>query len=70
MEPIKTSILDEITEKLKSNLDASFWKGRGNREMFRETVKNLVASEILSKDEYNYLLKNESRVLVKAQLLH
>ncbi|MCG3215152.1 MAG: hypothetical protein KAS63_00395 [Candidatus Heimdallarchaeota archaeon] len=70
MEPIKTSILDEITEKLKSNLDASFWKGRGNREMFRETVKNLVASEILSKDEYNYLLKNERRVLVKTQLLH
>ena len=70
METTKTSTLDEITEKLKDNLDGSFWKGRGNREMFREAVKNLVASEILTKDEYNYLLKNERRVLVKTQLIH
>ena len=70
METTKTSTLDEITEKLKDNLDNSFWKGRGNREMFREAVKKLVTSEILTKDEYNYLLKNERRVLVKTQLIH
>jgi hypothetical protein len=70
MEPIKTSILDEITLKFKTNIDPFYWKGRGNRDLFRESVKKLVASEILTKDEYNYFLKNERRVLVKTQLIH
>ena len=67
MESVKTSILDEITYKLKENIDSSYWKGRGNREGFRESIKELVSSGILSKDEYSYFMKNERRVLVKTQ---
>jgi hypothetical protein len=70
MESSKTSILDEITFKLKENIDSSYWKGRGNRESFRESVKKLVSSGILSKDEYSYFMKNERRVLVKTHLIH
>ncbi|MHA1259119.1 MAG: hypothetical protein ACTSSG_12330 [Candidatus Heimdallarchaeaceae archaeon] len=70
METSKVSMLDEITYKLKNHLDGSFWQGRGNRELFRESIKKLVSSEILSKEEYNYLLKNERRILVKTQLIH
>ncbi|MHA1952892.1 MAG: hypothetical protein ACXAAM_00315 [Candidatus Heimdallarchaeaceae archaeon] len=70
MESVKTSILDEITYKLKENIDSSYWKGRGNRERFRESIKELVSSGILSKDEYSYFMKNERRVLVKTHLIH
>jgi len=70
MESTKTSTLAEITDKLKANIDRSFWKGRGNRELFREAVKNLVASGVVSKDEYSYFQKNERRILVKTQLIH
>ncbi|MBY8999971.1 MAG: hypothetical protein KGD64_03570 [Candidatus Heimdallarchaeota archaeon] len=70
MEPAKTSVLSEITEKLRNNIEPSFWKGRGNRESFRKNVKELVVSGILSKEEYTYLLKNERRILVKTQLIH
>ena len=70
MESTKTSVLAEITEKLRENIEPSFWKGRGNRESFRKNVKELVVSGILSKDEYSYLLKNERRILVKTQLIH
>ena len=70
MESVKTSTLDEITTKFKENIEPSYWKGKGNREMFREAVKELVSSGILTKDEYNYFLKNERRVLVKTHLIH
>ena len=70
MESTKTSVLSEITEKLRENIEPSFWKGRGNRESFRKNVKDLVVSGILSKEEYSYLLKNERRILVKTQLIH
>ncbi|MHA1201193.1 MAG: hypothetical protein ACTSQ4_01565 [Candidatus Heimdallarchaeaceae archaeon] len=70
MESTKASVLSEITEKLRENIEPSFWKGRGNRESFRKNVKELVVSGILSKDEYSYLLKNERRILVKTQLIH
>lgn len=70
METAKTSTLEEISQKLKDNIPLYYWKGRGNRQSFREDVKRLVANEILTKDEYNYLLKNERRVLVKTQLIH
>ncbi|MCE7741639.1 MAG: hypothetical protein GOP50_04210 [Candidatus Heimdallarchaeota archaeon] len=70
MDTSRTSTLDEISQKLKDNIALNYWKGRGNRQTFREDVKKLVANEILTKDEYNYLLKNERRVLVKTQLIH
>lgn len=70
MDISKTSTLDEIVQKLKDNIAGYYWKGRGNRQSFREDIKNLVNNEILTKDEYNYLLKNERRVLVKTQLIH
>lgn len=70
MENTKTSMLAEITEKLRDNIEPSFWKGRGNRESFRKNVKQLVETGILTKDEYTYLLKNERRILVKTQLIH
>lgn len=70
MDTPKTSILDEIALKLREHIDMSYWAGRGNRQSFREDVKKLVAEEKLTKDEYNYLLKNERRVLVKTQLIH
>lgn len=70
MAETKTSTLEEITDKLRNNIDKSFWKGRGNRELFREAIKKLVTDEILTKEEYNYFLKNERRVLVKTQLIH
>ncbi len=70
MDTVKTSTLDEIALKLREHIDMSYWAGRGNRQSFREDVKKLVAEEKLTKDEYNYLLKNERRVLVKTQLIH
>ncbi|OLS32815.1 MAG: hypothetical protein HeimAB125_05080 [Candidatus Heimdallarchaeota archaeon AB_125] len=70
MDTTKTSILDEIALKLREYIDMSYWAGRGNRQSFREDVKKLVSEEKLTKDEYNYLLKNERRVLVKTQLIH
>ena len=70
MDTAKTSILDEIALKLREYIDMSYWAGRGNRQSFREDVKKLVSEEKLTKDEYNYLLKNERRVLVKTQLIH
>ena len=70
MESAKTSILEEITFKLRQNIDSSYWRGKGNRDMFREAIKELVSSGILTKDEYNYFLKNERRVLVKTHLIH
>ena len=70
MDTPKTSALDEIAQKLKDNISLYYWKGRGNRQSFREDIKKLVAEDILTKDEYNYLLKNERRVLVKTQLIH
>lgn len=70
MDTDKTSTLEDISQKLKDNIAMYYWKGRGNRQSFREDVKSLVANEILTKDEYNYLLKNERRVLVKTQLIH
>ncbi len=70
MDASRTSMLDEISQKLKDNIALYYWKGRGNRQTFREEVKKLVSDEILTKDEYNYLLKNERRVLVKTQLIH
>ena len=70
MDTTKTSTLDEIALKLREHIDMSYWSGRGNRQSFREDVKKLVAEEKLTKDEYNYLLKNERRVLVKTQLIH
>jgi hypothetical protein len=70
METAKTSTLEEISQKLKDNIALHYWRGRGNRQSFREDVKKLVANDILTKDEYNYLLKNERRVLVKTQLIH
>ena len=70
MDTTKTSILDEIALKLREHIDMSYWAGRGNRQSFREDVKRLVSEEKLTKDEYNYLLKNERRVLVKTQLIH
>ncbi|MCE7746941.1 MAG: hypothetical protein GPJ51_00980 [Candidatus Heimdallarchaeota archaeon] len=70
MDATKTSTLDEIVLKLREHIEMSYWNGRGNRQTFREDVKKLVADEKLTKDEYNYLLKNERRVLVKTQLIH
>jgi len=70
MDTSRISTLDEISQKLKDNIALYYWNGRGNRQTFREDVKKLVANEILTKDEYNYLLKNERRVLVKTQLIH
>ena len=65
MDTTKTSMLDEIAQKLRENIETSYWNGRGNRQSFRESVKQLVTDGKLTKDEYNYLLKNERRVLVK-----
>ena len=70
MDTVKTSTLEDITQKLKENIPLYYWNGRGNRQSFRDDVKKLVSNEILTKDEYNYLLKNERRVLVKIQLIH
>ncbi len=70
METSRTSTIDEISQKLKDNIALYYWNGRGNRQTFREDVKKLVTNEILTKEEYNYLLKNERRVLVKTQLIH
>ena len=70
MDSLKTSTLEEISQKLKENIDMYYWRGRGNRQSFREEVKKLVSTGIMTKDEYNYLLKNERRVLVKTQLIH
>jgi hypothetical protein len=70
MENAKTSTLEEISQKLKDFIPRHYWNGRGNRQSFRDDVKKLVTEEKLSKDEYNYLLKNERRVLVKTQLIH
>jgi hypothetical protein len=70
METSKTSTLEEISQKLRDNIELYFWKGRGNRQTFREEIKKLVADGELTKEEYNYLLKNERRVLVKTQLIH
>ena len=64
------SKLDTIISKLRNNLDQSFWLGKGTRNSFKKTIKDFHEKGILTKAEYNYIQKNERRVLTRAQLIH
>ncbi|MHA1351641.1 MAG: hypothetical protein ACTSPP_02465 [Candidatus Heimdallarchaeaceae archaeon] len=64
------SKLDIIITKLKDHLDQSFWLGKGTRNSFKKSIKNLLEEGVLTKAEYSYIQKNERRVLTKAQLIH
>ncbi|MHA1302476.1 MAG: hypothetical protein ACTSQE_08770 [Candidatus Heimdallarchaeaceae archaeon] len=66
----RSSKLDDIVANLQKHLNPAFWQGRGNRNSFKRAIKDLLSENKISKDEYNYIQKNERRVLTKAQLIH
>ncbi len=66
----KISKIDSIVEKLRTNLDSSYWAGKGDRKSFKEVVDRLQNNSVLSKEEVVYLKKNERKILIKSHLIH
>lgn len=65
-----SSKLDIISKKLENQLDDQYWRGVGTRDSLKEEINQFVEEGILTKQEQDYYLKNERRVLTKIQLIH
>ncbi len=65
-----SSKLDIISKKLETHLEDRYWKGAGTRDSLKEDINQFVEKGIVTKQEQDYYLKNERRVLTKIQLIH
>ncbi len=68
--PTKQSKLETIVMSLKENLNPIYWTGKADYSQFKSDIKKLLTEGKLPKDEYDYIKKNERRVLTKTSLLH
>ncbi len=64
------TLIEELCNKIKPELDADFLSGRRDIDDFKDLADRLFKAKILTKKELEYIKKNTLRVIAELKLYH